>query len=236
MVQQTQRLLFLLLICFTLPNAIFAQDYTPDTKGWTTLYDNSTGTSQWRTYKNQPNTSWKVVDGFLYCSTDSTVKRADLTTKKQYADFELYVVWKIEKAENSGIIYRANEDHDYSFQSGPEYQLIDDVGYPEKIEDYQKSGADYGMYAPMVNAAKPAGEWNTTVIKMTGNHGEYWLNGKKTVDYVIGSDDWEERKEHSKWKDEADYDAMKTGYICLQDHGGGVWFKEIKIKDLSAKQ
>ena len=145
---------------------------------------------------------------------------------------KLFVEWKIAKGENSGIIYRANEDNDYDFQSGPEYQLIDDIGYPEKLEDWQRCGADYDMHPPMVNASKPAGEWNTTVIKVVGDHAQYWLNGKKTADFRFWTDDWNKKKAASKWKDDADYGMMKTGYVCLQDHGGGIWFKTIKIKEI----
>jgi hypothetical protein len=79
---------------------------------------------------------------------------------------------------------------------------------------------------------KPVGEWNHTVIKVDNGHVEHWLNGQKTADYVIGSDSWKAHKAASKWKDVAGYAADPVGHIDLQDHGGGVSFKNIKIREL----
>jgi hypothetical protein len=43
---------------------------------------------------------------------------------------------------------------------------------------------------------------------------------------------WQQLKENGKWKNAKDYGMAKKGYIALQDHGGGVWFKNIKIRKL----
>ena len=50
----------------------------------------------------------------------------------KYENFELQIDWKIAPKENSGIIYMVTEDNGATYESGPEYQLIDDEGYPEK--------------------------------------------------------------------------------------------------------
>lgn len=200
-------------------------------EGWTLLFD-GTGTDAWRTYRNQEADSWEVVDGQLHCKKDGVQHRADLVTRQQYGDFELAIDWKVDPGANSGIIYRANEDHNASYESGPEYQLIDDIGYPGKLEDWQKSGSDYDMHPPALIASHKAGVWNHTVIRARGNHVEHWLNGKKVTDFEIGSPDWLERKQKSKWKDIPGWGQEKQGYICLQDHGGGIWFKNIRIRKL----
>lgn len=44
--------------------------------------------------------------------------------------------------------------------------------------------------------------------------------------------DWKKRKSEGKWKDTPEYGMEKTGNICLQDHGSGVWFKNIKIRKM----
>lgn len=205
--------------------------------GWKLLFDGKT-MHGWRTYQNKPQTSWYVSNGMLGCKYDttSTYQHADLIADKKYKNFELSLDWKIEPRANSGILYMVNEKYEYPFQSGPEYQLLDDNFYlndpKEHIHASQKSGANYDMDAPAVNALKPVGEWNHAVIKVNNGHVEHWLNGQKTADYVIGSDNWKAQKEQSKWKDVQGYAADQTGYIDLQDHGGGVSFKNIKIKEL----
>jgi hypothetical protein len=149
-----------------------------------------------------------------------------------YENFELQIDWKIAPKENSGIIYMVTEDNGATYESGPEYQLIDDLGYPEKISDKQLSAANYDMQAPNAKVVKPAGEFNHTKIVINKGHVEHWLNGTKVVEYQLWTPEWEQQKANSKWKDVKPYGMSKMGHIALQDHGGGVWFKNIKLKPL----
>ena len=197
--------------------------------GWKLLFDGKT-TNGWRTYKNKPS-DWKVQQGELYRPLGGS-DHADLITKDQYDNFELSIDWKVEKGANSGIIYHTQEIHKASYETGPEYQLIDDQGYQDKLEDWQKSGADYAMHPPSKLAAKPAGEYNHTRIIVNKGHVEHWLNGVKVTDFQAWTPEWEKLKKTGKWKDYPDYGKFKKGYIALQDHGGGIWFKNIKIKKL----
>lgn len=198
-------------------------------EGWVLLFDGET-TKGWRNYKNREADGWSVEKGELYCKETGVNKRADLITADQYENYELQIDWKISPKKNSGIIYMVTEENDASYESGPEYQLIDDVGYPGKLSDKQLSGANYDMQAPSAKVSKPAGEFNHTKIVINKGHVEHWLNGKKVVDYQLWTPEWEQQKANSKWKDVKPYGMSKKGYIALQDHGGGVAFKNIKIK------
>jgi hypothetical protein len=190
----------------------------------------------WRFYKDKENNSWEVAaDGSLHCKPfDGNEKRANLITTEQYENFELNWEWKISAQGNSGVMFRVTEEYDEPYLSGPEYQLLDDVGYPGKIEDWQKTGADYAMYTPSAAKPKSVGGWNSSKIVVKLNHVEYWLNDAKVVEYELGSEDWQKRKAASKWNDAVGYGVAKKGHICLQDHGGEVWFRNIVIKSLDS--
>lgn len=198
---------------------------------WILLFDGST-MNGWRSFKNRESDGWDVKNGELYCKEDGVKKRADLITNNKYENYELLIDWKIAPKKNSGIIYMVTEENSASFESGPEYQLIDDIGYPAKLSDKQLSGANYDMHAPTAKVAKPAGEFNQTKIVINKGHVEHWLNGTKVVDYQLWTPEWEQLKANSKWKDVKPYGMSKTGHIALQDHGGGVAFKNIKLKPL----
>ena len=203
-------------------------------KGWQLLFDGKT-LDGWKTFKNKPG-SWKVNDGML-CSASADAGNADLLTNGVYENFELDIDWKLSPQGNSGILYLVNEDYDQTFLSGPEYQLIDDDNFPEKIENWQKTGANYAMNPPAVKAAKKPGEWNTTKIIVNKGHVEHWLNGKKVVDYTLWSDEWKKEKAAGKWKDTAGYAASKSGHITLQSshsnvETSGICFRNIKIQQL----
>jgi hypothetical protein len=122
------------------------------------------------------------------------------TAAEQYADFELELDWKLAPQGNSGILYHVTEEYPTSYLSGPEYQLIDDEHFPEKLEDWQKTGANYAMNPPASIPTKPIGSWNHTRIVVNKGHVEHWLNGVKVVEYRFWTDEWKKRKAEGKWK------------------------------------
>ncbi len=202
--------------------------------GWKLLFDGQTMTG-WRNYKNKENDSWEVLDGMLHCKkvNDSTEnKRADLMTTDQYENYEFAFDWKIAPQGNSGVIYRVTEEFDVPYASGPEYQLIDDVGYPGELKAPNKTGSNYDVHEAKNKTLNPPGEWNSSKIVVNVNHVEHWLNGVKVLEYELGSPDWKKRVAGSKWKDFPGYGLAKTGYIDLQDHGSEAWFRNIFIKVL----
>ena len=188
----------------------------------------------WRSYQNKKSDSWSVNNGTLYCKggNDKTDLHADLITNEEFENFEFSTDWKISKAGNSGIMYMVTEEFPTAYLSGPEYQVIDDVNFPEKLEDWQKVGANYAMDPAPTAAPKPAGEWNNTKIIVNKGHVQHWLNGKKIVEYELWTDEWKKKKAEGKWKNEAGYGLAKKGHIALQDHGSEAWFKNIRIKPL----
>ncbi|MBC9910622.1 3-keto-disaccharide hydrolase [Chitinophaga varians] len=202
--------------------------------GWQLLF-NGTSKDGWRGFKNKPTEPWVVENGVLHClgsTTDKSDKRGDLITDKEYENFELTADWKLAPKGNSGILYMVTEEFDAPYLSGPEYQIIDDNNFPEKLEDWQKTGANYAMNPPLVAASNPIGQWNTTKIIVNKGHVEHWLNGQKTAEYELWTDEWKKHKAEGKWKDAKGYGMSKKGHITLQDHGSEIWFKNIKIKEI----
>lgn len=216
------------------PAAANTLDETETAAGWKLLFDGKT-LNGWRTFKGREGNSWTVENGTMHCQgsqTDKSDKRGDLLTNDEFGNFELQLDWKLTPQGNSGILYLVSEEFEAPYLSGPEYQLIDDKGWPEKLEDWQQTGANYAMNPPLVAAANPIGEWNTTRIIVNKGHVEHWLNGKKTADYELWTDEWQQHKATGKWKDAPGYGKAKKGHIALQDHGSEIWFKNVKIKQL----
>jgi hypothetical protein len=205
--------------------------------GWKLLFDGKS-LSGWQIFKARKNNTWEVKDGLLHCKAlNESAKgdgdeRSDLMTTDEFENFEFVCDWKISSKGNSGIIYRATEEFEQPYYSGPEYQLIDDGGYSPKPTDMQLTGGAYDMYVTTPKTMKPIGEWNSTKIVVNGKHVEHWLNGQKIVEYELNSPDWTKRKEASKWKEAKGYGMATKGHIDLQDHGHEVWFKNVMIKAL----
>ncbi|MBI1783222.1 MAG: DUF1080 domain-containing protein, partial [Sphingobacteriales bacterium] len=137
--------------------------------GWKLLFDGKT-TTGWRAYNGKTiPAGWSIEDGALKTSgTAHDAIGGDIVYGEEpYENFELTADWKISKGGNSGIFYHIVEDTQYHapYETAPEYQVIDDIGFPEKLEDWQKAGVDYAMYTPTAEKVlKPVGEWNHSRI------------------------------------------------------------------------
>jgi Domain of Unknown Function (DUF1080) len=197
---------------------------------WRPLFDGKT-TAGWRAFmgKGMP-AGWQVVDGAL----TRVDKAGDIVTLDEFDDFELEVDWKIPPKANSGIFYRVVEypEEQSMWMVAPEYQIIDDKGYPAKLKETQHTGANYDLQPPASQPAKPPGQWNTTRILADGPHVEHWLNGVKLVEYEMGSPEWQRLVAESKFKDHPHYGRATKGRIGIQDHGDRIAFRNIRIRAL----
>lgn len=191
---------------------------------------------KWRGY-NQASlpSNWQISDSIISCLGLAGDVGGDIISTKMYENFELSWSWKISPEGNSGVFYHVIEDTIYHspYQTAPEYQLLDDVGFPSPIEDWQKTGANYAMH--IANDAKrlnAVGEWNSSRIIFDHGKVSHYLNGALIVSFDKFTPEWELLRNSGKWTDYPDYGKANKGYLALQDHGSGVWFKAVKIRSL----
>ncbi len=201
-------------------------------EGWTYL----TSEGDWRGYNQDTLPSnWKIEDDMVQCFGEAGDVGGDIISTEVYSDFEFEFEWKIGKGGNSGVFYHVIEDTIYHspYQTGPEFQVLDDEGYPDPLEDWQLAGADYAMYpAKEGKTLKPAGEWNSGKIKYDDGEVTHWLNGEIVVQFNRNSEDWQTKRYSGKWDDFPNYATTNRGYLGLQDHGDGVWFRKLRVRRL----
>jgi 3-keto-disaccharide hydrolase len=146
---------------------------------------------------------WAVEDGVL---TNAPPTR-NLVSKQKFKDFRLQAEYKLTEKSNSGIYLRGRY----------EMQVLDDYGQPPEEHGHM---AIYAWKAPLVNASKPAGEWQTVDIVIVGNRVTATLNGQKVHDNseiqaITGG--------------ALDADETAPGPIMIQGDHTKVWLRKMTV-------
>ncbi len=220
------------------PDSVNALTDAEQEAGWQLLFEGTT-LDEWRGFRRDSvPAGWTVENGAMHFTGE--VSREDgepprtLVTTDAYSDFDLRVEWKISPDGNSGIMYRVSEEEDLPYETGPEYQILDNASLGDDGATINETGALYDLYAPTDDVTRPVGEYNETRIVVRGSHVEHWLNGTKLLEAEIGSDTWTDRIEGTKFANWSRFAQPDSGHVALQDHGYPVWFRDVKIRPLDS--
>lgn len=200
--------------------------------GWRLLFDGKT-TTGWRGFKKTtfPEKGWVVKDGELQLEAGS--KAGDIVTDEKFSEFDLTWEWKLPKGANNGLKYFILEERGQAI--GHEYQMIDDKdGHDTGAK--RSTASFYDVLAPIADKGlKPPGEWNHSRVLVQGDHVEHWLNGKKVLEYELGSEAVLQAVQNSKFKTVAGFGQRQNGHVLLTYHNDPVSYRNIKIRPLGAK-
>lgn len=196
---------------------------------WRSLFDGS-DLAAWQAYYGGGEPRWVVEDGTLAWRP----RCGDLATREDFGDFELELEWRISEGGNSGIFLRADPAAGPPFHTGVEMQVLDDARHRDGGSRLTAAGSNYGLHPAPEGAVKPAGAWNHVRILAQGNRMQFFLNGVPTVDMELGGEDWQRRIAGTKFADWPRFGRTTTGRIVLQDHGNPVWYRNIRIRDLTS--
>ena len=212
-------------------NALTAQEKKD---GWKLLFDGKT-TKGWRQYSSDKiSARWKVSNGELYLDKSVKEGSGDIITDGEYKDYDLSLEWKIDACGNSGVIFNVVEDPKFeaTYHTGPEMQVLDNTCHPDAKIIKHRAGDLYDLISCSKETVKPAGEWNVARIVSKDAKMEFWLNGTKTVEFTMHTPEWDQMVANSKFKTMPAFGKALKGHIALQDHGDGVYYRNIKIREL----
>jgi hypothetical protein len=224
-------LIALPLLAADLPNTLTEAEKSA---GWILLFDGKTSAG-WLEVTGLPfpADSWKIEDGSLRALNPGHGFQ-DLRSEIVPRSFEFQFDWKIAQGGNSGVKYLVQKTDRWTNAEGLqararglEYQLFDDAS-DASLDPRKHCGALYDAIAPSHPAARPAGEFNHSVLIVRGSHVEHWLNGQKVVEFETGSP-----LVHAViLKLAAGKPTVTESFLSLQNHGTPVWFRNLKLRRL----
>jgi hypothetical protein len=140
--------------------------------------------------------------------------------ERRFTDFTLHVEYKVSPGANSGVFLSARLDD--PVQTGLEIQVLDDHGLAPHRHG---AGALYDVATPMFNLSRPAGQWNSYDITLEDDRLSVVMNGWLVLDV-----DLDQMTEPIGKFDTPYAELSREGYLMLQDHGGEVWYRNIRIR------
>jgi len=206
--------------------------------GWKLLFDGK-DFDGWHNFKGEGvRPGWQVTNDTLVCVDPHNA--GDIVTKEKFDWFELQLDYNISEGGNSGIMFHVTDEGGSAWETGPEFQLEDNA----KAADKQRCGWLYGLYQPPVDpktdkpldATKPAGEWNHVRLVISPERCVHEINGVTYFEYVLGSEDFNNRVAKSKFGKMPRFAKSPAGYIALQGDHGQISFRNIKVRHLMEKR
>jgi hypothetical protein len=185
--------------------------------------------SQWKAKNGGGDPKWQVKNG------EFTVEKGagDITTKREFGDFQLHIEWSapdevVSKSQgrgNSGIF----------LQDRYELQVLD--SYDNRTYSNGQAGSIYKQHRPLVNAMRKPTEWNIYDVIYTAprfkEDGSLFTPARVTVLHngVLVQNNVEV-KGPTEYIGLPEYKSHGKAPISLQDHGNPVSYRNIWIREL----
>ena len=151
---------------------------------------------------------WKVINGMLVYEGNGY---DNLCSAKDYADFEMYVDWRITAKGDAGIYLRGS----------PQVQIWDIANRGAAVGSGGLFNNQRHMKDPLVVADNPVDEWNSFYIKMVGEKVIVYLNGQLVVDNVTLENFWDRKQP-----------IFEKDAIELQAHGDRVEYRDLYVREI----
>jgi hypothetical protein len=164
--------------------------------------------------------NWVVEDGVI--TRNGKGGSLVYEVSKVPDDFELRFQWKVAKGSNSGVYYRPTQN---------EYQILDNAVHADGKNPRTSAASLYFCMQPSADVTRPVGEWNTGRIVCKGTVVQHWLNGQNVVSFDYTDPKYKFNVDMLRQRG-GDLEARGAN-LSLQDHGDPVWYRNIRMRELS---
>jgi hypothetical protein len=194
------------------------------------LFDGKDLAAEWADIKgNEPR--WKVEDGAVTVAKGT----GNIRTKRVFTDFQLHIEWRTPTEVSGESQGRGNSG--IFLQEVYEIQVLD--SYQNRTYRNGQAGSIYKQYAPLVNACRKPGEWQTYDIIYNAPifraDGTFMVPPRVTVIHNgVVVQNCVSLRGPTVYTGIPEYFSKPhgPGPIMLQDHGNPVSYRNIWIREL----
>jgi hypothetical protein len=185
--------------------------------------------SRWRSVKDGGEARWKVKDDYV----EVVAGTGDIATRDEFSDCQLHIEWATPDEIKGEAQGRGNSG--VFLMERYEVQILD--SYQNKTYYHGQAGSIYKQHAPLVNASRKPGKWQSYDIIFKApkfdEQGKVIERARMTVlhngvliqnNVEVYGNTWHDRP--------ALYIAHGPGSVKLQDHGNPLRFRNIWIRRL----
>lgn len=201
------------------------------------LFDGS-DLDEWVNVADGAPAGWDVHDGIVTVDKDA----GDIMTRRRFRDYQLHIEWRIpEDVEGEGQ-GRGNSGLYMAFlgngRGGYELQIVD--SYDNETYVNGMAASVYKQSPPLVNAARPPGEWQSYDVIWTAptfkTDGDLETPARVTAFFngVLVQNDFRLKGE-TVYRGLPEYHAFDEAAVMLQAHGDPsppISFRNIWVRDL----
>ena len=177
-----------------------------------------------------PVDNYEVVDGAIVCKKG---KGGHPYYDRKLRDFAVRLEFKLPSAGNNGLAIRYPGKGDPAYDAMCELQVLaeDYEKVKGKLDPRQLHGSAYGMVGAQRGFQRPIGEWNFQEVTVVGSTLKVELNGFVILETDLAKVDMATvmAKSPHPGKD------RKNGYFGFAGHNDPAEFRQVSLKDLSAK-
>ncbi|MFC6997109.1 3-keto-disaccharide hydrolase [Rufibacter roseus] len=183
--------------------------------------------SEWKAKSDGGEAKWTLKNGAF------TVGKGDITTKKEFGDFQLHIEWSAPDEVKGSSQGRGNSG--IFLQDRYEVQILD--SYQNRTYANGQAASVYKQHPPLVNAMRKPTEWNVYDIIYTAprfkEDGSLFSPARVTVLHngVVVQNNVE-IKGPTEYIGLPQYKAHGKAPISLQDHGDLISYRNIWIREL----
>jgi len=201
------------------------------------LLFNGKNLSEWQK-GNGDDASWQIVDDYMVVPK----KAGSIQTRRMFGNCQLHIEWKTPEGVPPTVRDQSRSNSGVFFMDRYEVQVLDSYTDDSYKTNYTyadgQAAAIYGQHPPMVNACRPAGQWQTYDIAflrpLFDKDGNCIRKARITVFHngvcvhnnleIEGTTSHKQKAKYTRHDDK--------GHIQLQDHDHPICFRNIWIREL----